>query len=1044
MPNEPVSYKGVMVSSTFTDLVGHRRALIKAINGQQLKPNVMENDSAKPGVDVLDSSLQMVRDASAYVGVISHKYGQIPDDPVRNPSGLSLTELEFNEAVASRRPILLFLMGDGHRVKRGDVEIDPGKIAKLNAFRERAKRMGPDSAVPRVYKVFENLSEFKDAAAQSVAELRRYLDASPAPEPEDDLIPAPPVLYAEPPYIGSHTFVGREAQLATLSDWAASADPHPVLLFEAIGGTGKSMLTWEWTTNHAAIVRPDWAGRFWYSFYEKGSVMADFCRRALAYMTGRPLRDFRGKRTVELSDLLLRKLRARPWLLVLDGLERVLVAYHRIDAAQLADEEAGGSDAIVRRDPCAAIRPEDDDLLRALASAAPSKVLITSRLIPRVLLNQSSQAIPGVRHEHLPGLRPADAEALLRSCGVTGTSAAMQSFLQSHCDCHPLVTGALAGLIHDYLPGRGNFDRWAEDPNGGPSLNLSALDLVQKRNHILRAAIGALPEKGRQLLSTFALLSEAIDFNTLSALNPHLPPEPEKVEEPEHSESSSRWKRLSDDEKEAWRQRYEEQLERRREYESAVEERRQSVAFRDAPQELENTVRDLERRGLLQYDRQSGRYDLHPVVRGVTAGGLGQKEREGYGQLVVDYFSRQSHNPYENAETLEDIGHGLHLVRTFLQMGRHQQAVDAYRGDLANALVFNLEAYATTLALLRPFFRNGWVTLPDSVDQSSASYLANYAGLALDGLDEPREALAAYGAGLYADLGDGDWRSVTVGLSNISYTLRSQNRIAAEGRCRQLELKVAGLTNDNEKVFVARLHYFHWLSLVGRKADAEQIWSLLDPMGRDWSRPVYRLGMAEALLARFRFTQGTLQEADLLRAETLAKEGQDRRVIRDLHQLRGEWHLEHEEWSPAATSLHEAVRMAREIGQTDPEAEAQLALANLYLGHLGEPRQEAERLSQERDPSHHDLAVLWLAVGDAKQAKTHALAAYTWAWADGEPYVRRYRLDKARGLLEQLGAELPSLPSYDPDKDETLPWEQELADAVAKARTEREGGGGER
>jgi hypothetical protein len=1013
MPNEPVSYKGVMVSSTFTDLVEHREALIKAINGQQLKPVGMESDAAKPGIDVLDSSLQMVRDASAYVGVISHKYGQIPEDAERNPKGLSLTELEFDEAVTRRRPILLFIMGGDHSVKPRDVETDAAKSAKLNAFRERAKRMEPDSAVHRVYKVFNSLGEFKEAAGQSVAELRRYLDASPAsaPEPEDDLIPAAPALYAEPPYIGSHAFVGREAQLATLSDWAASADPYPVLLFEAIGGTGKSLLTWEWTTKHAAELRPEWAGRFWYSFYEKGSVMADFCSRALAYMTGRPLRDFRGKRTVELSELLFRQLRARPWLLVLDGLERVLVAYHRIDAAQLADEEAGGPDVIVQRHPCAAIRPEDDDLLRALASAAPSKVLITSRLIPRVLLNQANQAIPGVRHEHLPGLRPVDAEALLRTCGVTGTSAAMQSYLQSHCDCHPLVTGVLAGLILDYLPDRGNFDRWAEAGDGGAALNLGALDLVQKRNHILRAAIDALPEKGRQLLSTLALLSEAVDVHTLSALNPPLPPEPEEVEEPERPEGSWRWEYLSDDEKETERQDYEAKLERRREYESAVEELRRSAAFRAAPQDLKTTVHDLERRGLLQYDRQSARYDLHPVVRGVAAGGLRQEEREGYGQRVVDYFSRQSHDPYENAETREDVLSGVHLVRTLLQMGRHQQAVDAYRGDLGRALLFNLESHATTLALLRPFVRNGWGTLPDYVDQRSASYLANHAGIALTEVDEPGEALAAYGAGLYADVGNSNWASVRSKLSNISKTVLSQNRIVASGRCIRLALDVAQLADDDD-IFRGRLDYFTWLSLVGWEADAAQMWNLLDPMGRDWSRHLYRPGMAEAHLVRFRFTEGRLHEADLLRAETLAREGRTRSSIRDLHQLRGAWYLEQEAWSPAATSLHEAVRMAREVGQTDPEAEAQLALANLHLGHLGEPRQEAERLSQERKVSNY------------------ALAAYIWAWADGEPYVRRYELDKARGLLEQLGVEVPNLPPYDPATDEKFPWEQDVAEAA--------------
>jgi hypothetical protein len=503
----PLQFRGVAVSSTFEDLKEHRDALIDILTGHRLFPLAMEHDSARPGADVIDSSLQKVRDGAAYVGIISRRYGQVPSCPQRNPENRSITELEFAEAQRLDRPILLFLMGEAHPVREADVELDPENRKKLQAFRERAKQMGPDAPVHRVYDTFNSLEQFRAKAARAVAELEDYLQApaatAPATPPAESSsasaeaapgpapMPAPPAFYAEPPYIGSHQFVGRQAELDRLSDWAAAADPHAVLLFEAIGGTGKSMLTWEWTTQHATVVREDWAGRFWYSFYEKGAIMADFCRRALAYITGRPLDEFRKKKTPELGDLLLRHLQARPWLLVLDGLERVLVAYHRYDAAQLADEEAGSSDQIARRDPCDAIRPEDDELLRMLTGAAPSKLLLTSRLTPRVLLNQATQPIPGVLRVPLPGLRPLDAELLLRSCGILGNSQDIQNYLKSHCDCHPLVTGVLAGLINDYLPDRGNFDAWAADPTGGGQLNLASLDLVQKRNHILHAAIAA-------------------------------------------------------------------------------------------------------------------------------------------------------------------------------------------------------------------------------------------------------------------------------------------------------------------------------------------------------------------------------------------------------------------------------------------------------------------------------------------------------------------------------------------------------------------------
>lgn len=322
--------------------------------------------------------------------------------------------------------------------------------------------------------------------------------------PSPCTIPRPPAFYAEPDYIGSHTFTGRAAELQVLTDWAAPADPTNLLLFEAIGGNGKSMLTWEWTTNprHALDARPadkPWAGRFWYSFYEGGASMADFCHHALAYMTGRPLEDFAKKKTADLKDDLLAQLHARPWLLILDGLERILVAYHRIDAAEVPDEEANiPTDKIANRNPCDAIRDEDNDLLRALAAAAPSKLLVSSRLTPRVLLNPSGQPIPGAKRITLPGLRPPDAEALLRSCGIEGKSDAIQSYLTANCDNHPLVIGILGGLIANYLPARGDFDTWSAAPDGGAALDLASLDLIQRRNHILRAALDALPPRARR------------------------------------------------------------------------------------------------------------------------------------------------------------------------------------------------------------------------------------------------------------------------------------------------------------------------------------------------------------------------------------------------------------------------------------------------------------------------------------------------------------------------------------------------------------------
>jgi hypothetical protein len=171
----------------------------------------MEQDAALPGDTVIESSLRKVRDAAAYIGVISHGYGQVPDSRERNPEGLSLTELEFREARRLGRPVLIFIMGADHDVKPNAVERDPEKTGKLEAFQEAVKRSMTDPGVERVYQEFSSLGEFETAAMQSVAELRRHLEAGSVPVPasgDRDGIPRPPALHAESRYIGSHA-LGR-------------------------------------------------------------------------------------------------------------------------------------------------------------------------------------------------------------------------------------------------------------------------------------------------------------------------------------------------------------------------------------------------------------------------------------------------------------------------------------------------------------------------------------------------------------------------------------------------------------------------------------------------------------------------------------------------------------------------------------------------------------------------------------------------------------------------------------------------------------------
>ena len=124
--------------------------------------------------------------------------------------------------------------------------------------------------------------------------------------------------------------------------------------------------------------------------------------------------------------------------------------------------------------------------------------------------------------------------------------------------------------------------------------------------------------------------------------------------------------------------------------------------------------------------------------------------------------------------------------------------------------------------------------------------------------------------------------------------------------------------------------------------------------------------------------------------------------------------------------------MAHEAGFPDPRSETLLALARFRLKQLPAAREEAQRLSAGRDPAHLPLAELWQALTDTEQAARHAKAAHRNAWADGEPYVRRYALDRAISLLQQLGEDIPALPAYDPAQHPKNPWEDEIEAAITE------------
>ena len=99
----------IYVSSTYRDLVEHRAAVDRTLRRMGHDVIGMEQYVAE-GSKPLDRCRADVRIADLYVIIVGWRYGYVPVDQLVPPGGLSITELEYQEAVAAGKAILAFLL----------------------------------------------------------------------------------------------------------------------------------------------------------------------------------------------------------------------------------------------------------------------------------------------------------------------------------------------------------------------------------------------------------------------------------------------------------------------------------------------------------------------------------------------------------------------------------------------------------------------------------------------------------------------------------------------------------------------------------------------------------------------------------------------------------------------------------------------------------------------------------------------------------------------------------------------------------------------
>jgi hypothetical protein len=150
------------VSSTYRDLIDHRRAVADALERLGLQLQRMETFGARPE-DATQACLAEIEASELFVGIYAKRYGYVPTN-----SDISITEAEFDYAFNLRRPTFCFFVDEEYPWPHQLVETQPG-ASLLSRFKARVEGL-----------VVRDYFTTPDVLASRVASsIGRYLLADP-------------------------------------------------------------------------------------------------------------------------------------------------------------------------------------------------------------------------------------------------------------------------------------------------------------------------------------------------------------------------------------------------------------------------------------------------------------------------------------------------------------------------------------------------------------------------------------------------------------------------------------------------------------------------------------------------------------------------------------------------------------------------------------------------------------------------------------------------------------------------------------------------
>lgn len=947
--------KKVFLSSTFRDLENWRRAVDTALRKSERYLCLRMEDWGAEDIGAYDKCMKMVSECDLYLGIFGPNYGTIYKSQDK-----SFTECEYDMAVKLEKPRLVFLSDRDFKLPYSLREEDD-RHKRQKAFREKAS----DDWLKEIFVSPEDL-----ALKVVTALLKRETAHTDKGEVKSDA--RPHIEYGHK-YLLEPNFTGRVAERKMMSDWFRG--DQPVFVLEAMGGFGKSALTWVWmhsdlmnepspgvpacTEKSCAIPedsRPEVA--FWWSFYEPKASFSSFLNNALEVVSRGEIDPKSIESDYEKTVKLLALLKSRKVLLVFDGFERELREYKRINP-EYSEGKDSEEDKFLDEFSCisSSARSFIKDFV---ATSGNSRILMTTRHFPTELRSRDRKSLPGCKHEELLELKDDDAFQFFHAQGVK----CQHAEFQQHCKkygYHPLTLRLLSGMVMDDPECAGDIkvmERYDPIPK-----------LVAREHHVIGLAYDALAEKQQQLLSRIAAFRAPMPYDVVKL-----------------------------------------------------------VSNLDSELDLKNALHILELRGLLRHDKIQQKYDFHPLVKKFAYNRLTNRE-EVHSTLISYYVPLAENVPYE-VRVLDNLAPTVELYHHTICAGYYETAFGLYYERLSNPLLFWFCEYDLIIELLIAFFPSGLGSLPRLKRADTQAYIMSDLAGAINYTGQPRYASSFVRTAADLTFQKRRYDVSAILLLNLSQCYLRMGKIRESTWTIRLAADRLDMSRPGRDSKSMHHIYGKVASCQGLYEEAEceflSVFSQYEKQGDVQGQLIIRCEQAsvaffkgdnsrslEIATAALESSESETIARDLYKRDRVHVEwlvGRSKTALSDEKQTR-----KVELLNEAEQHLTAALNRCREINLIEFEPDILLAWARWHRakGNPAEARKYCDEALEIADRCeyrlcqadiHNFIALLELEANNLPNAKLHAEIGKERAYCDGPPYHYKPAYEESERLLKQIAA----------------------------------------